>query len=222
MRLNDKLYAIKLRKLGKTYQEIREEMPDIPKSTLSHWFKYLELTPKQQKILAERTNRRRAKAIYLASKTNRENRIYRMNETISKAKVEVPKLIRNPLFLLGLTLYWCEGDQKAGYFKFMNSDPRIIKIMIKWLNDICKIPKKDLQLRLYIHKIYKNEYPEKFWSKELNIPLSQFKITYKPTPHKVKRNPNYKGCLGIICGGVGLFRKFLGWRNGMLNCLKLK
>jgi len=222
MRLKHKLYAIKLRKTGKTYREIIEKIPNLSKSTLSNWLKYLELTPNQQKILEAKATQGRAKAIFLASKINREKRIRRMNETIKKAEVEVPKLIKNPLFLSGVILYWCEGTQKTNDFNFVNSNPFIIKIMIKWLNDICKIPKENLQLRLYIHKIYKSEHCEKFWSKELNIPLSQFKITYKPTPHKIKRNLSYKGCLRIRCGGVELFRKFIGWRNGLIKYLKIK
>jgi len=222
MRLEDKLHAIKLRRQGKTYKEIIEKIPNLSKSTLSGWLKYLELTPTQQKRLAERATKGRAKARFLASKTNREKRIRRMQETITKAEVDVPKLIKNPLFLLGVTLYWCEGTQKTNDFDFINSDPLVIKLMMKWLNEICKISKENLQLRLYIHKIYENERCEEFWSKELEMPLSQIKITYKPTPYKIKRNPNYKGCLRVRCGGVELFRKFLGWRNGLIKYIKIE
>jgi len=221
MRLKDKFYAIKLRKQGKTHREIRERISNLSKGTLSGWLRYIELTPVQQKRVAKRANQGRMKARYLAAKTHRENRIKRMNETIQGAKEEVSRLIRDPLFFLGVTLYWCEGTQKTGSFSFINSDPVIIKIMIRWLNDICKIPKKQVKFRLYIHKIYAHEECEKFWSKELRVPLSQIKITYKPTPHKVKRNPGYKGCLKVDAGGVELFRKFLGWKEGTLEHLKL-
>jgi len=221
MRLKDKFYAIKLRKQGRTYREIREKIPCLPKSTLSGWFKYIELTPVQEKRIMRRADQKKVKARYLSAKTHRENRIKKMNETIQEAKKEASKLISDPLFFLGIILYWCEGTQKTGSFSFINSDPVIIKIMVKWLNNICKIPKKQLRFRLYIHKIYAHEKCEKFWSKELKIPLSQIKITYKPTPHKIKRNPEYKGCLKIDAGGVELFRKFLGWKQGTLEYLKL-
>ena len=221
MRLKDKFYAIKLRRQGKTYQEIIERVGNLSKGTLSGWLKDIELTVAQEKIITERALLRMTKARFLASKTNREKRIHKMKETIKNAEAEVPSLIKNHFFLLGLTLYWCEGTQKTGDFGFINSDPVIIKIMMKWLNDICKISKKDIRFRLYIHKIYAKEECEKFWSKELNVPLSRIKITYKPTPHKIKRNPNYKGCLRIMTGGVELFRKFLGWKQGVIKYVKI-
>lgn len=90
------------------------------------------------------------------------------------------------------------------------------------IEKICKIPKDKIRLGLYIHKIYAHENCEKFWSKRTGMPLKNFcKTIYKPTPHKVKRNPDYKGCLRIQCGGVELFRRFLGWRKGVLKYLKL-
>lgn len=222
MRLKDKLYAIQLRKSGKSYREIMGKIPHLSKSTLSHWLSYLDLTSEQQKRLKKRATKGRAKSRYMAAMKRKEKRIQKMNKTIHEAEIEVLKLIQNPLFIPGLVLYWCEENQKSHDFGFINSDLSIIKIMIKWLNEICKIPKRDLKLRLYIHRVYENEHCEKFWSKKLSIPLSRFKITYKPTPHKIKRNPNYKGCLAIRCGGVELFRKFLGWRNGLIKYLKIK
>lgn len=218
MRLEDKNLAIQLRKQGKSYKEIREIIPNLSKGTLSGWLTYIELTPDEQKILDQRITFRKDAARLRASITNREKRIKKMNETINKAEAETVELINNSLFLLGLTLYWCEGTQKTNTFSFINSDPIIMKIMIQWLEEICKIPKNKIRFRLYIHEIYAHENCEEFWSKELNVPLIQFsKTVYKPTPHIIKRNPHYKGCLRIDCGGVELFRKFLGWRNGVLK-----
>jgi len=47
------------------------------------------------------------------------------------------------------------------------------------------------------------------------------KVTYKSTPHKFKRNPVYKGCLKVDAGGVELFRKFVGWRDGLVELLEI-
>ena len=221
MRLEDKSYAIKLRKEGDSYSEIIAKIPNLSKSTLSGWLKYIELTPKQLEILEKKSAVGRARARWKASITHRDRRIQRTKQTINQAEGQVPELLNNPLFLLGTTLYWCEGTHKSNDFSFINSDVFIIKAMIKWLDEICGIHKKELKLRLYIHEIYAKEKPEEFWSNELNIPISRFKITYKPTTHKIKKNSDYKGCLRIRCGGVELFRKFLGWRNGVIKSLEI-
>ena len=223
MRLEDKTKAIHLRKKGLSYKEIMERIPNLSKSTLSGWLARMKLTPDQQERLEKRAKTRMEKGRIKAAIKLRENRIKRMNKTINEAEKEASKLIKSPLFLIGLVLYWCEGTQKTNTFSFINSDPLIIKLMIKWIEKICKIPKDKIRLTLYIHKIYAYENCEKFWSKQTGIPVARFKKTiYKPTPHTIKRNPDYKGCLKIECGGVELFRRFLGWRKGALKYLKLE
>ncbi len=222
MRLQDRIKAIELRKRGFSYKEIIKIIPNLSKSTISGWFKNLELTRKQQNLLEKRVNNNIEKGRIKAAIRLRNNRISKMNKTIDEAEREAAKLIKNPLFLIGLILYWSEGSQKTHTFSFINSDPLVIKIMIKWIQEICKIPKNKIRLRLYIHKIYAHENCEKFWSTQTGIPIERFsKTIYKPTPHKIKRNPDYKGCLRIECGGVELFRRFLGWRRGVLKLLNL-
>jgi len=221
MRLKDKIYAIQLRKECKTHGEIREIIPNLSKSTLSGWLRDVKLTPTQEERIRKKAVERIDNARFFAAKTNKANRLKRMEKTIKDAKEEVPKLLCSRLFLIGLILYWCEGTQKTGDFSFMNSDPVIIKIMMKWLQNVCKIPKNKVRFRLYIHRVYAKERCERFWSKELGVPLSQIKVTYKPTPHKFKRNPGYKGCLKVDAGGVELFRKFVGWRDGLVELLEI-
>jgi len=223
MRLKDKVKTIQLRKQGFSYKEIMERISNLSKSTISGWVKYIELTPEQQKLLIKRAKSKMDEGRIKAGIIHRENRIKRTNKIIKEAKKEVPKLIKNPLFLIGLIFYWSEGSQKTNTFSFINSDPVVIKLMIKWIEKICKIPKDKIRLRLYIHKVYAHENCEKFWSEQTGIPIEKFsKTIYKPTPHTIKRNPHYKGCLRIDCGGVELFRRFLGWRKGALKYLKLE
>lgn len=138
-----------------------------------------------------------------------------------KQKKTLPELIQYPLFITGLVLYWAEGAKTQERFQFINSDPRIIQIMKDWLINFCNIPEERMNFRLYIHKIYAHEQCEKFWSKIIGIPVLRFqKTVYKPTPHRVKKNPNYKGCLRIDCGGVELFRKIMGWEEALVKHLK--
>ena len=49
-----------------------------------------------------------------------------------------------------------------------------------------------------MHKPYAHEEWEKYWAKEINITLENFKKTvFKPTGLLVKKRPNYKGCLRV-------------------------
>jgi len=224
MRLEDKQKAIDLRRRGKTYSEIIHVIPNLPKSTLSGWVKNVKLTKEQQSKLFEnikkRTHIANVKGIWSKRlKSQRETR-----RLICEARREFPALSVNPLFLIGLTLYWAEGGRKTDTFQFSNSDPFIIKTMIKWLRKFCNISKKEIKPRIFIHKIYAHENCEKFWSKITSIPISQFQKTiYKPTPHTIKRNLSYKGCVQIrLSKGAQLFKKIIGWEKELIKLFKLK
>ena len=184
----DKNKAIELRMQGKSYKEIQEAIPNLSKSTLSGWLSNLHLTPSQQKRLEKNLNKIYSKARMKAGRTKKKNKIKKINEIKEEAKKSYELLKRDKFFLIGLSLYWAEGTKKQEMFQFTNSDPQMIKIMIQWIEKFCGIPKKELKIRLYIHKLYAHENCENFWSKIIDIPVDKFQKTiYKPTRHKMKK-----------------------------------
>jgi hypothetical protein len=216
LRLEDKKRAIELRIQGKSYGEIMTIVPNLSKSTLSGWMKHVKLTPEQEKNLKRNIEKITSNARLKVAWKKKFEREKKTQEIIAKARKELPSLVKKPLFLTGLALYWAEGTKKSSYFRFTNSDPQIIKIIMRWLEEICQIQKKKIRIRIYIHKIYAHENCEKFWSKITGIPANRFlKTIYKPTPHKIKKNQEYKGCVQVNVSGVDFFRKLRGWINGL-------
>ncbi|MEX2368903.1 MAG: hypothetical protein WD552_00730 [Candidatus Paceibacterota bacterium] len=133
---------------------------------------------------------------------------------MNKAKETFNKFIKDPLFGIELALYWAEGAKKNDRVSFMNSDPEMVKIIVDWYQKVLATKKEDMHLRLYIHKPYKDENCEEYWADKLDFLLSQFKKTvYKPTPHSVKKNPDYKGCLRLSISGIQNLRKVLAWQK---------
>ncbi len=224
LRLEDKKKAISLRIEGKTYKEIMSIIPNLPKSTLSCWLRNVKLTKSQEKILAKNVKKIDYNARAKASWTRRQRNLARSKRIASLAKKESKKLLKNPLFLAGVVFYWAEGARKnASYFSFSNSDPDVIKIMMDWLVKFNKIPKDKIKIRLFIHKIYALENCEGYWSKITGIPASHFlKTIYKPTPHKIKKNINYKGCVQIRVYNADFFKKMKGWKDGVVDLLNIK
>jgi len=223
LRLEDKRKAIELRIRGKTYKEIRAIIPNLPKSTLSGWLRNVRLTKEQgarlKKHLQEITYNARIKTAWTKKKKKQE----RIQKIFEEAKKEYPLLSKNPFFLIGLTLYWAEGSKSSECVQFSNSDPRLIKIMMKWFRKICKIPEEKIKTHIYIHRVYRKENCEKFWSKVTNIPLSRFgKTTLKPTPHKIKKNLDYKGVCRIDISDVNLLRKIIGWQQALYEIFEKK
>lgn len=222
-RIIDKQLAIKLRKEGKSHNEIRAFIPNLSKGTLSNWLKYIELTPQQLTYLEKRIGSKLEKARFASAKTNRARRIERTQKIYDEAAEEINQYISEPLFVLGLALYWAEGSKRTGTVELINSDPLIIKIMIAWFEKFLKIPKQKLKFRLYTHKPYSNDNLEVFWASTLNVNINQFQKTiYKPTSYTIKKIPDYKGCLRIYAGSINLLRKVLSWQKLLVMKLKIK
>lgn len=219
-RLEDKITAINLRIQGKSYSEIRSLISNLSKSTLSNWLRNLKLTPKQENRLNKNIEKINYDARVKSAWIRRHQNLERTKVIFEAAKKELPLLMKNPLFLVGLSLYWAEGSKTTNCVQFANSDSRLIKIMIRWFKEVCGIPEEKLKIHIYIHDIYKHENCERFWSKVAGIPVSRFgKTTYKASPHKVKKNFNYKGVCRIDIGNVNLLKRIFGWQQGISEIL---
>jgi transposase-like protein len=211
LRVREKQEAIRLRKSGYTYSEIMGVLP-VSKGTLSGWLVKLKLTNEEAKVLNARTLVGREKASQKASVTNIRRRIARDKEIEDQATLKFKSFINEPLFSFGIAMYWAEGSKKWRNFCFTNSDPRVIALMMKWIRKYLNSPEEEIILRLYIHKPYAHENCEAYWSKVVNVPVEKFKKTvYKATPHDVKRNPVYKGCLSIDFGKVHYYVTVIKW-----------
>jgi hypothetical protein len=222
MRLKDKNKAVTLRKKGMSYNEIAARIPNLSKGTLSHWVSGIQLTRGQHEKMAKRLNVRIHEGRIKAAETNRNKKIARLKLVKLEATKSFVSYKKNSLFIAGLMLYWAEGSKKSEQVQFMNSDPRLIKLMLQWFGKYLQTPKNKVRLRLFSHKIYAHENHEKMWKSLINLPSSQFRKTiYKPTPHKVKRNKDYKGCMRIDAGGVDAFYLIKYWEHEFAKSNKL-
>ncbi len=205
--------AIAMRKQGKSYREIMAKLP-VAKGTLSNWLSNTPLTKREEKYLRERSMVLQDNGRLKAALKNRAHNEQRRDLIKTKAEIDFEKYKDDPSFILGLALYWAEGAKKNDYFSFTTSDTKMMQIMINWTTTYLPVEPMDCRYRLYIHKPYKDEQCEKFWSRQCAIPLSQFQKTiYKLTPHSIKKNPDYKGCLRVTVMGVHHLITVKTWQN---------
>ena len=221
MKLKEKIKAICLRRLGKSYSEIRKKIK-VSKGTLSLWLRDIKLTPKQKKRLFVTLRQKNA---YRLAKANQQKRIDKTKKIIAEARREVKILFKNPLFLSGLMLYWAEGDksEEREVVKFSNSDPAMIKFIMRWFRKICKVPENKFKICLHIHKLHCRKNIKKYWSRITAIPFSQFyKTQIKPTSLKLRKNKLYNGTCAITVQSRDLFRRIKGWKLGFLDKMNIK
>jgi len=87
------------------------------------------------------------------------------------------------LKIAGIMLYWTEGSKpnptnRIRTVDFANSNPRMIRLFLRFLRQICGIDESRLRLYLYC---YANQNPEtlkRYWHRVTNIPLTQFTKPY--------------------------------------------
>lgn len=215
--LAEKAEVIRLRKLGHSYQEILKVVP-VAKSSISQWLQHISLTTKELDFLEKRMEERKDGARLRAAFTNRTRRLKREEEICKIAEKEFLEYIKEPLFVAGILLYWAEGAKKSGYFYFVNSDVEMHRLMLKWTKRYFQTGNAHCGWRLYIHKPYKDEKCEKWWSESLGLRPQEFeKTVFKFTPHKMKKNPVYKGCMRFSIYSRSLFVKLMAWQKLLIR-----
>lgn len=220
--------AILLRKKGLSYSEIKLRVP-VSRSTISLWLRDIVLTKNQKKRLYEKGVVSRA----LGSKALKEDRIKRTKEVVDKACLEVAKLIKKDLWLIGAILYWAEGHKQKEHnpsqrLVFSNSDQRMLRIYLRWLDECLDIAVERLTFDIYIHETYKKTNTElvDYWSDVTRIPKEKFKHIYikknKVRSYRKNRGKKYNGVLRIsVRKSVDLNRKVIGWTKGICRQLKV-
>lgn len=172
-RTQDKQKALALRQKGYSYSQIKEEL-NVSKSTLSSWLQDYPLSEQKIKELRDWNPRR----IENYRNTMRKKREQKLFEAYKEMSGKIKELSSRELFLAGLFLYWAEGSKtKNSSIGLTNTNPNMLKFYIKWL-DLFGVKKDQLRVSLHLYSDMDIKQQEKYWSKQLSIPISQFRKSY--------------------------------------------
>ena len=189
-RIKDRRKALELRKLGKSYSQIKSEL-SISKSTLSGWLWEYPLNKEQIDSLRGKNPRR----IEKYRTTMRLKREARLNSYYTEEKSKWLPLSKRELFIAGLFLYWGEGAKTLSKeVSVSNTDPSMINFFIDWAIKYLKVSKEKLCITLHLYNDMDIDKEIEFWSKKIDIPKNQFSKPYiKQTSLK---SINYKRGFG--------------------------
>lgn len=210
--------ASELRQKGHSYNQISQRL-NIPKSTLSYWFKNLNDSQKIKFL-----NISKAKVIWAKNITayNKQRatlcRIKWLN-TQKGSEKEVGKLSNRELCLIGAALYWAEGFKKTNWnVVFCNSDPHMIRLMLKFFKNICDVKKDKLRAQIQVHPNVSVKIATTYWANITRIPANQFS---KPILQVSKSSKNKRGntlpygTLRLRVNDVHLINRIKGWIVGL-------
>ncbi|MFA5020565.1 MAG: hypothetical protein WC517_00685 [Patescibacteria group bacterium] len=206
--------VIKLRKKGYSYGYISQQL-GLSKSTLSDWLREIPFTPNQEVL-------DRVKMAQLKSaKFKQQRRINEIVEMREMALEEIGQLSRRDLLLLGVGLYWGEGSKSNENVRIINSDPILVKLMIRWFRDICGLGLNNFYVFIHLYPDSNIDAAIAYWSEVTSIPSKQFgKIQIDKRTNKSLRN-NRKlpyGTFHLQIRSYGnkefgrrLHRRIIGW-----------
>lgn len=216
--------VIELRKRGKSYGEIAK-IAGVSKNSVSRWCKNLKLSLTAQKIL-ERKN------IYPKELFTKYNQLKAKKVRLENQKIEKEaiKEIREPskyeLKIIGSALHWAEGNKRQPRrIQISNSDPSLIKIYLRFLREIVKIPEKKLKASIRIHPNISAQSAVDFWSTITKIPRPKFQITTqisRASQGKRPKNSLPYGTLDLRVHGRQKFFQIKGWINGLIKQSNLR
>jgi transcriptional regulator with XRE-family HTH domain len=211
MKKEEQKQAQLLRKKGMSLNEIVQKV-GVSKASVSLWVRDIKLSDQQKKKIS--AHGRSVESI-------EKRRINRINGTLKRhrviieaAKEKISTLSKHELLLIGTALYWGEGGKtNSGMARISNSDPAVIKCMMRFFREIFNVPSKKFRGHVHIFSHLNAERAEKYWSHISGIPRKQFYKTYsKPSiASKGKSDSLPYGTFQIYVCDTTIFLTIKGW-----------
>ena len=168
------LKAVKLRKEGNSYGEIRK-ITGLSKATLSSWFSEKDWSKNIARRLRDTNRKISIKRLLRLNSAKREQKLLRYENYRAEAREEYNSFKTNPLFIAGLAIYWGEGDQaENGRVSVINTDAEMLQTIASFYRTILKISERRLRAGLFIYRDLDEEKTLDYWSSALKIPRDQF------------------------------------------------
>lgn len=211
-----------LRKQGKSIKEIARKI-GVSKSSVSIWCRDIELSAEQIARLHENMIKGSYEGRMKGARIQKERKEKKIGYYLIAGLRDIGKLSDRELFIAGLNLYWGEGNKKSGGVRFCNSDPIMIKFIIKWFLQSLKISPERFCLYININRIHKKRINlvRKFWINLTGISIEQFRkvILIKSKSKKIYENSdNYYGTADLrILKSTDLLYQIKGWIKGIEN-----
>lgn len=131
-------------------------------------------------------------AKYEIKKRNISDAIYELKNPLGDPfQIKKPRTLKQGiLFGLGLGIYWGEGLKRGkGAVRLTNTDPRMVKKFILFLEKFCGIDRNKLRFSIQIFSDISKEKSIDYWMKELDVKKEQF---YKTIISQVRGEGTYK------------------------------
>jgi hypothetical protein len=213
--------AVALRKAGLSMTVIERRL-GIPRSTLSGWFRTVEITEEQRLQLMKNSYDGWAKARVKAIESHRTQKALRLLAARKEAVKTLSKieLTDEVLDLAFAMLYLGEGT-KNGTTSLASSDPMILRFVLAVLRKNYALDASKVSCELHLRMDQDSDELKLYWSKELGVPPSRFKyVAFDKRSAGKPTYDHYKGVCVLQCRNIAIQRKLIYLYN--LFCEKVE
>jgi hypothetical protein len=206
----DKEEVIKLRKTGKSYNEIREEL-SIPKSTLSEWFRDQKWSNELAVKLAEKQKSKSIIRMRDLNKIRGANLDMLYKEAEKEAVEEFEQLKYHPLFMSALMIYWGEGNKASrNNCIIANTEYEMVRIFKLFLERICRVKRSRIRAWILLYPDLDEKVCKNYWMRNIGLKQEDFNKSIV-IQGKHKTNKLQYGVCNLGVSSTYLKKKILLW-----------
>lgn len=196
----EKLEALRLRRKGFSIKEIAKTLHVSPGS-VSLWCQDVALSASQKAVLEKKRYLAGQAGRQKGADMNRAKRVSALDLAKKHAESQVKEISTRELFYLGLGIYWGEGvKSRTGQAAVVNSDPRILRVAVRWFVECMEVKKEDFRPYVYISEAHRSRESVimKYWVKVLDIPPRQFKTPIYLAQKPKQKYENHDSYYGVV------------------------
>jgi hypothetical protein len=223
-KIKEREQAVELRKKGKSLKEIVREI-NVAKSSVSNWVRHIKLTGHQQTILdarkrevGQQTCNANSKRLQLAGLQSRKE--FQKQGRLDASQEDIGHMQT-------CMLYWAEGGKDRHAVRIGNTDPHLLKVVVRCLKKFFDISddRFHLCIRAYKDNGIHGDKIIQFWTRALGLSPDVASVTVRfdgdkrPRSGKRKKKHPYGVCeIGVYSTEIvqriyGAIQEYIGFEN---------
>lgn len=199
--------ARRLRLEGRSIRDIAKTL-NVSKASASVWVRDIPLTPSQVENL--KRNQHRFGAQNKGAQHNREKFRELRIRYQEQGRIKAREMC--PLHVAGCMLYWAEGGKKKNSVYFVNSDPHMLLLFIRFLREAMHVNDDAIAIYIHCHSSDPVEMQriEQYWLSLLELPTSSLRKTQVKKGSEYRRKTLQNGVCGILVSQTALVQHIYG------------
>jgi len=203
MRRKDKerAEARRLRGEGMTINAIAEQL-GVSKGSVSTWVRDVVLTDEQVAAIDALKDARNRKAQLAGGAANRE-KFLKLREQYQQSGREAARN-GSRLHYAGCLLYWAEGAKARNKLWFVNSDPEMMLLWMRFLREELHVEDEIITIQIHVHSAGQIEPAEVYWTDLLGLPRTALMKTQIKDGSDTRHNTLEYGVCAVNVGRTEL------------------